>query len=174
MNNTAATRSEIIEGFSDYAIMMNGNIINRKTGEIKIKKSMRVDKVTNIIATTLRNDNGQYRNRYLHTLLATAFIPNPNNYSAVGFKDGNKMNLSLGNLYWTPHAFRGEQVQGLETKTPKIGLTRAIAAIKTVVADDEVDAPAESTSLQSVVDKAPDNVIKRIKKAVKYIFTGSF
>lgn len=37
----------------------------------------------------------------LHRLEAITFLENPNNCKYVGFKDGNKDNLEIKNLYWT-------------------------------------------------------------------------
>jgi len=37
----------------------------------------------------------------IHTLVATAFVPNPENYRYIRFKDGDKRNLKASNLEWT-------------------------------------------------------------------------
>lgn len=37
----------------------------------------------------------------IHRLVAVTFLENPNNYSYVRFKDGDKENTELDNLYWS-------------------------------------------------------------------------
>ena len=48
----------------------------------------------------LRNDEGERKGFLMHRLLATHFLPHPENTFRVGFKDGDKNNYSLDNLKW--------------------------------------------------------------------------
>lgn len=44
--------------------------------------------------------NGVYKKRFVHKLVAEAFIPNPNNYPHIDHIDTNKLNNCVDNLRW--------------------------------------------------------------------------
>jgi len=56
--------------------------------------------------------NRKSKNYTVHRLLATHYLPNPNNYPFVNHKDGNKTNNYIDNLEWctgkqnSEHAWR--------------------------------------------------------------------
>ena len=52
---------------------------------------------------SLPDENWKFRNVYIHIVVATAFIPNPNNYPEVNHIDGNKHNNDVSNLEWVTH-----------------------------------------------------------------------
>jgi hypothetical protein len=43
---------------------------------------------------------GRNNSRYVHRLIAAAFLPNPDGLTQVDHVDGNRLNLSLENLRW--------------------------------------------------------------------------
>src|SRR5690606_2256140 len=81
---------------SHYAVSDTGKIRNNKTNRLVIgRKDKRHYKVTiwvKDVPCTFR----------VHYLVATMFVPNPNNYRYIGFKDGNTLNRNYSNLYWSP------------------------------------------------------------------------
>ena len=58
------------------------------------------------------SNNGEYKSYTVSRLVATAFIPNPENKPEVNHIDGNKLNNNISNLEWTTksenaiHAFK--------------------------------------------------------------------
>jgi hypothetical protein len=112
-------KSFIIEGYNSlYVIYENGEIYNMRTGK-KVKP--------------YTNNVGYYRvgfykdgkriQKYLHRLLAEAFIPNLENKEFINHIDGNPANNDLSNLEWctrsenTLHAYK----LGLNYTTPMYG-----------------------------------------------------
>ncbi len=48
--------------------------------------------------------NGKHKNKSIHVLVATAFIPNQENFPCVNHIDGDKSNNFVGNLEWVTHS----------------------------------------------------------------------
>lgn len=46
-----------------------------------------------------------YKSKFVHVLVAEAFIPNPNNYPIINHKDENKQNNIPENLEWCSYQY---------------------------------------------------------------------
>lgn len=85
-----------IEGYPKYSINEKGEVKSSISG--KILKPRTAGK--GYLCYNLYGENGP-SNKYIHRLVAKAFLPNPNNLPFVDHIDGDKQNNHLSNLRWT-------------------------------------------------------------------------
>lgn len=109
-----------IEEFPQYQISNLGNIKNNKGVLLAIGK-----RKTNsgYIQVRLYN-NKKYYYRYLHRLIATAFLPNPNNYRTVNHINGNKLDNRISNLEWASDETQQRHAFIMGLKSHGISFTR--------------------------------------------------
>ena len=82
-----------ITDYPNYKISNLGNVRNKK-GNI-----LALDITRNHYYVKLYK-NSKGKTKYIHQLLAEAFIPNPNNLELIDHIDKNPLNNSLDNLRW--------------------------------------------------------------------------
>ena len=80
-----------------YLISSSGLVFDNRHGEIKATQ----DNGFGYRKTAFSIKGKRVVNRYIHRLVATAFIPNPENLPQVGHRDHVKENNFVENLYWT-------------------------------------------------------------------------
>ena len=87
----------------------NGKEYFRKGRILKAKKGGNND----YLYTTLYKNNKQH-NRFIHCLVASAFIPNPDNLPIVNHKDENKQNNNVDNLEFCTQSYNVHYGNGIE------------------------------------------------------------
>ena len=78
-----------------YFVSDDGCLYNQKMK----KHKQHIHPITGYCQQILRK-NGKTYMRYMHRLVAEAFIPNPDHLREVNHKDGNKLNNAVSNLEW--------------------------------------------------------------------------
>lgn len=91
----------IINGFPNYIITDDGRVFSLNyLGISGNKKELSLrHRNDGYINVCLSKNNKKYM-RFIHRLVAEAFIPNPYNFPQVNHKDGDKSNNNISNLEW--------------------------------------------------------------------------
>lgn len=84
-----------IPGFPNYRVDELGNVYNKKGLKLKPDVSK-----NGYLRVRLYNDTKKPKRFLVHRLVASAFIPNPNNLPQVNHIDRDKTNNNVNNLEW--------------------------------------------------------------------------
>ena len=93
-------RNEIwksIKGYENYEVSNTGKVRSTKYKKPRIMKQSLQTSGYRIIPLS---HNGIRSTKYIHRLMAEAFIPNPEDLPTVLFRDRDKNNITLENLKW--------------------------------------------------------------------------
>ena len=85
----------VIKDFPNYSVSEFGDIRNNETSKILAWRSSKKGYVQVVLCW-----HGEHKYKYVHRLVAEAFIPNSLNKPEVNHIDGNKKNNSVNNLEW--------------------------------------------------------------------------
>jgi len=95
-----------IEGFDKYEVSNLGNVKSFWKSKNGILLSL-FKSNNNYLSVTLRNANKSVKQFSVHTLVANAFVENPDNKPCVDHTDQNKHNNCASNLRWATHSDNG-------------------------------------------------------------------
>lgn len=115
---THMQKLRVLDLFSGYTIREDGEVRSRFGRIIKHQTS------ANSYVRVELWQNGVGKKYLLHRLLATAFIPNPEDKPQVNHIDGNPLNNAISNLEWVTqsenqrHAYRTGLQRGYKKPTP--------------------------------------------------------
>lgn len=90
-----------VKGWPRYEINADGTIRNVLTGH-ELKHNISSNGYHSV---ELFDDSGKHKRISVHRLVATAFVPNPNNYPCVNHKDEIKGNNNAENLEWCSYKY---------------------------------------------------------------------
>jgi hypothetical protein len=85
-----------LQGYSKYIFLSDGRIWSKSRRHF-LKPSVNAAGYPQI---PFVRDDGKRKSQLFHILIATSFIPNPNNYPIVNHKDNDRTNCHYLNLEW--------------------------------------------------------------------------
>ena len=113
MNTNKTEQWKSISGYEGkYEVSNLGRIRNLNwngTGEVRVI-AQHANPMTGYIQVTLY-DKALKKSvmKYLHRLVADAFLPNPNNLEQIDHKDADKTNNTVSNLRWVSRKFNNSR-----------------------------------------------------------------
>lgn len=90
-----------IDGYDGmYKISNLGNVYSKY-----VHRNLKPAKTQDGYLYVMLRDNGKQKINMIHRLIATYFIPNPDNLPVVNHKDENTLNNSIDNLEWCTYSY---------------------------------------------------------------------
>lgn len=99
---------KVIDGFENYAVTTMGRVWSFRSNKF-LKPTLNQRGNHKRFYVSL----GRGNKKYIHQLVAQAFIPNPNNYTEVDHIDADGTNNNVENLRWVTHQ---ENMENSQTK----------------------------------------------------------
>ena len=84
------------------------------TGQVRLLKLRPRGRNNPYLCAELYDQNGKMHHRYVHVLVAQAFIPNPNGYPCVNHRDEDKLNNCVSNLEWCTYKYNSNYGTAIE------------------------------------------------------------
>lgn len=102
---------KLIDGLKYHEVSSTGKVRSlthfelEKTGKKRLYKgkTMKPRIVNGYFSVRIKEEGAAYPEVYVHRLVATAFIPNPNKKPEVNHIDNNPSNNNVDNLEWCTH-----------------------------------------------------------------------
>ena len=144
-----------IDGFENYEVSNKGNVrskdrvVKRRGVDTKLKgMPLKESHVNGYVRVTLYNGNRKaHKQIFIHRLVATMFVPNPDNLPYINHKDENKLNNDYRNLEWCTAEYNSNYGTSIARR----------------VAHQDWQSIADKQSIAVVMKDLNGNVIKKYK-----------
>lgn len=107
---------KLIREHCDYSISDFGRVKSNKKNLL-----MRLTLNNGYYAISFHLGNHKYKTYRIHRLVASYFIPNPNNLPQVNHIDGNRLNNNVSNLEWCDASHNLKHANRIGLHNPKRG-----------------------------------------------------
>lgn len=144
------------------------------TESIFVSSLGRVKKRTKLKNITISKDGYKMANIHgkpvsVHSLVAKAFIPNPNNYPVIDHIDGDKTNNNVNNLEWVTHRENCQRYYNLK-KTTGDKITHRTTNIVAIDSNNNIeiyDNQTKAADGTGVTSRVINNILRGVTKTCK-------
>ena len=94
--------------------------------------------------------HGKRKQFRVHRLVASAFIPNPNNYPIINHKDENKLNNHVNNLEWCTVKYNtnyGNAITKMKENRNYFSVSKSVICLETNIIYDSIGKAAKSLKI---------------------------
>ena len=99
-------------------------------GRLHLGQILKITDNTHGYKKVMLYKDSKHTNKYIHRLVAEAFLPNPNNLEEVNHKDEDKSNNVVDNLEWITHRDNMEYGSRKERQRNKISTGEIFDTVK--------------------------------------------
>lgn len=97
---------ETLYAISNYGRVKSiARVVKRSTSPIKVRERILKCSLNKGYKFVVFSRWGKLRTKYIHRLVAEAFVPNPNGFKIINHKDENKVNNIYTNLEWCSSSY---------------------------------------------------------------------
>jgi hypothetical protein len=115
--------------------VQNGNRIIHRKGKV-MNKTIHHKGYEKVSLSMVENGKTKQRAFFVHRLVATAFILNPENKEQVNHKDGDKLNNCLENLEWVTNFENMEHAKRNHLNLKAKGESHGMSKLTTIIVSD--------------------------------------
>lgn len=152
---------------TDRKISYSNNRINVHKGKLK---KLQIRPKTGYVTINLYDLDKKYKQRYVHRLVAIAFVPNddPENKTQVNHIDGNKENNAKSNVEWCTPLYNMRHARD-NNLLSKCGLKNTLSLETVIIILDSLDSGIASRHIAKTLGLSAKTVA-RIRRGESYAF----
>ena len=107
-----------IIGYKNYMVSNKGRVKSLGNNKTRKEKILKQEITNKGYCRVLLSQNNKHKHYFVHRLVCTAFIPNPDNLLCVNHKDVNPSNNCANNLEWCSYQYNNNY----DSHSQKLGI----------------------------------------------------
>lgn len=162
---------------SDYTITIEGKVFSHKgVGGKKRRELVQSPQTNGYYTVNLMHEDGRERAYKVHRLVATYFIPNPENKPQVNHINGDKSKNNADNLEWVTEKENVQHAYSTGLAKGKVGETHHAATITDDIAEEICKLLEKNENTYKEIAEMTGStytIVKKIKNGLRWTHISS-